>query len=301
MRRYLKTVSLVLILILLALGACGCGYRGYKKQHAGAYVLAYTQVPDILGARDAIGLRDPEILLLDSDSYGRRLYLYYEDSDGFLSVLVVQKETDERVYFYPEESTVSFRLPDSVYDLYNPKKSDEELKTLLSELCGEDELFSFKQLNDWGLPMNESKLESAEIVLPKLDYRWSHRQDKINLVSDVWLKNALAVAEKNGHPITEDIMEASYFNHVSWMATDSYGRRLYYVECCYYIYGDENDPNLNYRMYCLEMVAIINPDRTFDANTFMAELVDKADYNEIIRELKTVNGWNQPFGEEAEQ
>ena len=42
-------------------------------------------------------------------------------------------------------------------------------------------------------------------------------------------------------------------------------------------------------------------DIMFDADTFMAELVDKADYNEIIRELKTVNGWDQPFGEEAEQ
>ena len=49
------------------------------------------------------------------------------------------------------------------------------------------------------------------------------------------------------------------------------------------------------------MLAIINPDGSYDADTFIIEIEDKLNFHDQLRELKDTCGWNQPLGEEAEQ
>lgn len=296
MRKYIRIIALVCLVAIILTLLCSCGYRGYKKEHKGAYTLVYSQVPDTLGVRTyGILMEDPEILLLETDSYGRGLYLYYESTEWPFSVAIVQKETEDAVYFYPEQSTLSFRMPDRIFDYDNPKYSEDELKSLLNELSTPEMLEDFKAQNDWNSPIDESKLESAEITSPKISYRWSHRGDKlgIHLFSDELLEIMIDVATQNGHTITDDYY--TYFDHASWMATDCYGRHLYYLEGRYYVYGDEEDPNVEVRTYYLEMVAIVNPDNTYDTDTFMLELTDKVAYQDTIRELKINNRWNQPL------
>lgn len=296
MKKYVRIIALICLVAMSLTLLSGCGYRGYKKEYKGAYTLVYSQVPDTSGTRTyGILMEDPEIVLLETDSYGRDLYLYYESTEWPFSVAIVQKETDGKVYFYPEESTLSFRMPDRIFDYDNPKYSDQELKTLLDELCSPEMLESFKAQNDWNSPINEAKFESAEISSPKISYRWSHRGDNlgIQLFSDELLEIMIDVANQNGHAITDYYY--TYFDHASWMATDSYGRRLYYLEGRYYVYGDEKDPNVDVRTYYLEMIAIVKPDNTYDRDTFILELTDKSAYQDTIRELKINNGWNQPL------
>ena len=152
----------------------------------------------------------------------------------------------------------------------------------------------FKTDNDWNLPINENKIDSAKVINPKISVRWEHRTDKVNLRDNEWMDQIFALALKNGHMLTEDNEDHRYFSHASYMATDDYGRHLYYVEAYYYIYPEDNS-QIYYVRHLLEMIAIINPDGTFDSEIFMIELEDKANYQEQIRDLKIANGWDQPL------
>lgn len=302
MKVFIRITALMLAVLFVVLSVSGCGYLGYRGDHVAAYTLVYSQVPDILGARAVVAMHDPQILLLERDSYDRGLYLYYEDCDEMLTAAIVQMEMDGRVYYYPEESTLSFAMPDSMYDIDNPALSEEKLKSLLSDFCTDEMLESFKAQNDWDAPIDEGKLESAEITSPMLPYRWSRRGDALGMgeFADAWEPAMIDVAIANGHNIDVEDPYCAYLSYVSWMATDSYGRNLYYVDGYYYVDGDADDPHLDYRCYYLEMVAIINPDGSFDPDTFMMELTDKANYQGVIRELKEINGWNQPLTEVTE-
>ena len=297
MKRFAKLISCLFTAMILLFTAVGCGYKGYRGKYKGAYTLIYSQVPDMYGTtRDDVWLTDPQVMHLESDSVGRAMYLYFESKDGFLSACIVQKETKETVYFYPEQSTISFRAPDRVYEISNKKLSDDTVAQLFYELCSDERLEAFKADNDWNAPMCEEKLDSAPIILPTIAVRWGSRKDSVNLLNTQWEEQIFAYAEKNGHDLPDGPYD-KYFSHANWMATDDYGRRLYYVEAYYYVREDEliEDPNFVYKCCFLEMVAIIRPDRTFDTNTFMIELADKVDYQEQIKELKQANGWDTPL------
>ena len=293
MKRFIKSILIVCLTIVLAISTTGCGYRGYRGKHKGAYTLIYSQVPDVLGARSGIMafLVDPQIIRLQEDGFGRALYLYIEDAGEMVSICLVQKETKKNVYFYPEQSTLSFRVPYYFYDFYSDF-SKEELVSILNDVCSDEELINFKADNDWNLPLNEDKFDSAAIILPKTSWRWDNRVDKVNLSNSEWEKHLFKVATENGHDKLDS--SSKYFSYSSWMATDDYGRRLYYLEGCYYEHFDRYS-NTESIEHFLEMVAIINPDGTFDEELFMVELVDKANYQEQIRALKIANNWNQPL------
>lgn len=292
MIKVIRRIFVFLIVSLLAFGMSGCGYFGYYGSYRGAYTLIYSQVPDVFGVR-ASGpiLLDPQILLVESDEYGRGIYLYLEDTREVLSIGIVQTERDNRVYFYPEQSTLSFKLPDRINDIDNKEISNEDLIRLMNELCSNDLLVKFKIDNDWNNPLNYGKMESAKISSPIIPLRWGSREDIVNLLDYEWEEEVFRIAIKNGHEPGKDYR---YFSHENWMATDDYGRRLYYVEAYYYIYFN-NSKDIDYITYYLEMIAIINPDRSYNPDTFMVELEDKTNYHEQIKDLKLANGWNQPL------
>ena len=83
------------------------------------------------------------------------------------------------------------------------------------------------------------------------------------------------------------------------MATDSYGRRLYYIESQYYVHSEDGAYPSSVEEYYLEMLAIINPDGSYDEEIFMIEIADKYNWQDQLKELKEANGWNQPFDEEV--
>ncbi|MBQ8303218.1 MAG: hypothetical protein IJX97_06755 [Clostridia bacterium] len=299
MKYIAKTTALVCLLVVLTSLLFGCGYRGYKGDHPEAYTLAYTQIPGTRGAREiGPGFDDPQILLIETDSLGRGLYLYYESSEGPISIVIVQKATEEKVYFYPEDSALSFRTPDDIYDVYDKKLSKEKLTSLYRELCSDEVLAKFKEANDWNKPIDENKLDSAEITIPKISNPWSNISGKLSAFID-WREYMLSLAVKNGHNVPEGHLNGSNGMNIytSYMATDSYGRELYYVQSSYYVYSEDGVYPSTLTEYYLEMLAIINPDGSFDKDIFMVELEDKLNWQEQMRELKEANGWNKPIGE----
>ena len=301
MKYSIKLLSLLLILSTLTVSVCGCGYLGYRGDHKGAYTLAYTQIPGTRGARNiGPGFDDASVIPLENDSYGRGLYIYFESTEGPLSILITQKESDEAVYFYPEKSALSFKTPTSLYDLYEKKVSDDRLLSLYKELCSEEVLAGFKEQNDWNKPINEEKLDSAKITLPKIATAWEYRKGDTTLSDEEWKENMFSVALENGHNIPEDYLSGYHGMNIydNWMATDSYGRQLYYVESQYCVYSEEDVFPSTTTWYYLEMLAIINPDGSYDPECFMIEILDKINYQEQLSDLKSLCGWNQPLGEE---
>ena len=292
MKKNIRRFSIFLMLLLISLSLSSCAYNGYHGTFRGAYTLIYSQVPDVLGARhNGLFLTDPQIVLVESDDYGRGLYLYLEDTGEVLSIGIVQTEKDNKVYFYPEQSTLTFRLPDRIYDVDDKDISKEELLSLMNELCSFDKMLNFKYLNDWNTPLKYEKMESANISTQVIVYRWGFRENIVNLPDYKWKEEVFRVATHNGHK-TEEYYRC--FSHENYMATDDYGRRLYYVEAYYTIYFTDSK-DINYITYYLEMIAIINPDGSYNPDTFMTELKDKTNYQEQIKELKLANGWNHPL------
>ena len=110
-------------------------------------------------------------------------------------------------------------------------------------------------------------------------------------------KQVLLLARKNGLDIPfKEWFSLRFFTYAYWMATDAYGRRLYYVEGIYTTYPTEEDnTHVEYSERYFDMIAIINPDGSFNEDIFMAELADRADYQASLRVLKAANGWNQPL------
>ena len=294
----IKTLMLTFSLCLILFTLCACAYSGYAGDHAGAYTLTYTQVPGTKGAtRYWLSYRDPQILLLETDSEGRGLYLYYESCESPLSLVIVHRESEDRVYFYPEDSTISFRTPDHIYEVYDEKKTDSELISLRKELCSDEVLEKFKEENDWNKPIDESRLESAAITRPIIDTPWGNRQGKIVTAFIDWRDLMLDLAVKNGHNVPEYFLNGHYGMNIydSYMATDAYGRELHYINSQYYIYTEEGVYPEGYTAYYLQMLAIINPDGSFDRESFMIELSDICDPDEEMRILKERCGWNQPL------
>lgn len=294
----IKTLILTSILCLILFTLCACAYSGYEGDHAGAYTLTYTQVPGTKGAtRDWFVFRDPQILLLETDSEGRGLYLYYESCESPLSLVIVQRESEDRVYFYPEDSAISFRTPDQIYEIFDEKKTNGELISLREELCSDEALAKFKEENDWNKPIDESRLDSAAITRPGIATYWTDRTGKVITPFLEWRDLMLGLAVKNGHNVPEYYLNGHYGMNIYdiYMATDAYGRELHYVESDYNIYTEDGVYPEGYTSYYLQMLAIINPDGSFDCESFMIELSDICDPDEEMRILKERCGWNQPL------
>lgn len=296
----LKKFVILCLVICTALFSASCGYGGYRGNYKDAYTLICAQVPGILGARkDGPRLDDPQIFALEKDNFGRELYLYLEDVDDRLIAGIVQKREDSTVYFYPEQSTLAFVMPDEYYNVYNKPIYEKDLIALFNTLCDKQQLDKFKQLNDWNSPFAQEKCDSAKIDPQSIAVRWGSRTDEVNLADDVWFEQVFALATKNGHELNEDNQDSRYFDHASIMTTDAYGRKLYYVEGYYYVYSQDSTSPLVYTRYFLEMVAIINPDGSFNPQTFMVEISNMCSYHEQISQLKTANGWGTPLTQGA--
>ena len=178
-----------------------------------------------------------------------------------------------------------------------PKRlSTSKMKLVFNALCPEAKLQEFKELNDWGLAFQEDKLESANIKKQALSVVKNYRSGKVKISINTWEKYMKSVGVKNGHNFDSHFeVNDSFYTVANWMATDKYGRELYYLEGYYYTYGDGTVPHLSYVRTYLEMVAIVNPDKTFNSETFMVELTDKYNCQAQLKALKEVNNWNKPL------
>ena len=145
--------SMVFLLFCVLLVSCyrpgTLGATGYYD----AYELGINAVPVFTKVSGSDASKFDKVKLIDTDSYGRLLYSYWSDGNGtFLMICQQSKKISNynfKLYWY-DECWLAKDDPKNDFATF----SEEETETL-------------KSINDWGNPLDVSKMNSAQI------YRYS--------------------------------------------------------------------------------------------------------------------------------
>lgn len=148
-----KTKFLALILFVFTATSCDLVYNGYSGACKDLYTVAINSLLHCRGyMNNPESWYDPEIELLESDSYGRTMFIYAEGSYlGRWNLLISQKTENPFVYFYPDYNFIA-----SGNDVF----SDEQKNRL-------------KELNDWGKELNLDKCSKSYIVNKKAEIKYT--------------------------------------------------------------------------------------------------------------------------------
>lgn len=134
---------IVCIALILSLILCGCdfGSRRYGAAHS-EYIdivkLVQTAVPHL-------GYTNPNldgVKLLETDSYGRRLFQYSLNEVGARALVICQKTENPLTYYYEDDCYLT-------YLRRNGEPTQEEINQL-------------KANNDWDQPLVESRMRSVD-------------------------------------------------------------------------------------------------------------------------------------------
>ena len=147
--KLVRNLGITVLIFALCLTFCGCKNRNSikSKGYSAPYSVVYHSVPFAYG--DEIW---DEAELIETDQYGRELYSYiavpefdsaasdYSDTFCYIYALVVcQKADKNRVYYYEDQCYLLRR----------------------TEAYSDEDLAAIKNANDWGKPLDESKITSV--------------------------------------------------------------------------------------------------------------------------------------------
>ncbi len=244
-------------------------YKGYEGENRDLYTEA---IYSLLGNRgyflDGEILGDPEIIIVEEDNYGRTMFSYLEKNDiSSYNYLIAQKSDDNYVYFYPDYNFIS-----SEYDYQND--TGQPVFTT-------DEINNLKVLNDWNLPLDESKMIRFEITDLK-------EKPKTEISKDTFETLLKALSQKSNY-----LGDDTLYRYSEYFMADNYGRTMYYV------YGVGRDAlgtgvNLDSVVQYFNAVIVIQPDGSYDLDTSIMELTSFQEYQNQLYVFKTLNDWNQP-------
>ena len=119
----MKIIVCILIIGILLCCFYGCG-SNEPFQYSGNDVALYTEaIYSILGAKGfehtSHGLTNPDVSILEEDTYGRILFCYYEGSvmeDMRIFLLISQRTEDGFVYYYPDYNFLILNKEDLIQD-----------------------------------------------------------------------------------------------------------------------------------------------------------------------------------------
>ena len=154
MNKAIRLISLFLCLFFLS--SCALVFRDPIFRYSGEYVdleaAAIHSVPGVYSRSSH------QIVPLETDLYGRRMYVSYKPSSclsfGYdyghvaivFSLLIVQKTENDMVYFYGDQNYLFVFLPEGT-----------ALTTdLVEEYFTEEDILTLKQVNMWNEPFSES-------------------------------------------------------------------------------------------------------------------------------------------------
>ena len=154
---------------------------------------------------------DPDITIIETDSYGRTLFFYSEcykdggEPDFGKAFVIMQKSRDGYAYYYPDVCC----LP------YFDTVSDWEQ---ISETLPPDYFDTFKQENDWGKELEEERCAKLVISGKKQEGALKPKRAQFNSI-------IYPYEVRNGY-VGRDQDFCNYFRYCE---TDRFGRELYYV------------------------------------------------------------------------
>ena len=143
-----RVINFLLMVLLLSLTSCNIlpifNYKEYSGKYTDLYTVAVNSVFTSRGfyANGEVDL-DPNILMFESDNYGRNLFFY---SEGYsLELIVMQASKDNYVYFLNNNY-----ISNSTFEFNSNTWSSNDLKNFFLT----SDIDKLKQDNLWNQPLN---------------------------------------------------------------------------------------------------------------------------------------------------
>lgn len=273
-----RAIALLLVLVLLLATLSSCIYPGYSGPYPELCSVAWANLVEVRGyCSDGELSGDAEVKVIETDSYGRVLFSYFEreyyrDGDGGyqagIYLVVMQSKDAEKVSYYPE-------------DCYRFVKVDEAEKGD-KRVYDPDVIEELKRINDWEKPFDSSKCDSTEIVTKKPDGKIKNgNKDAFleGIVERYHIRSGRYISPKN----------ISYVGFSRFVVADDYGRELWAV----YTSFEEHTEKMviNYRYTFL---IVLMPDGSCDESTVVL-VVDGNNAQSEAKLIKEINNWNKPI------
>lgn len=261
----LKALILAIVLVFSVLLTTSCIYPGYSGDYPELCSVAWANLLSARGTgSNGEAIYDPDVKVLQKDSFGRVLFAYSEDMGAGVHLLIMQKSDENKAYYYPDDCYLF------ITNERNFPKFDLESEQILA----------LKAQNDWELPLNESKCESTEIVREKPEGKLKLSDSNREKI----IKEFSSNPDKQLKPGSVSIDDDTQF-----ITSDSYGRELHIVSTMFSEITDKSEKNYYY--YSL---IVLMPDGSLDVSTVII-LSDIENPQGDVKKIKTENGWNTPI------
>ena len=257
----------LLIILLLIMILYSCNYHGFGGERTDLYAVAVNNVFGINGYEsNGEAIYDPTIEVIETDEYGRTLFLYdefYYGDIGFERAFVIMQKAENGYAYYYQD------------DCYAPCFETEQDFEKLMDQVDPSIIEELKERNDWNREINESKCTTAKIKKKK-------PEGKIGISESTVDSAIYKYAKANGYTGTDErtTMLMRYCN------SDSSGSELYYVYCM--SMDDDGQGGIIYEPHFYAV--IVSPNKMIYDGA-IAEITDVEEYYEIINDLKERNGW----------
>lgn len=264
-----KRISLLLLFLLsVELHACIAWdpvFR-YQGERVDCAATAIYSIPGIES------LSKDELLILDSDSYGRVMFAYKATGTGllvehteagyngyFLFVVIMQASDSENVYFIPEQNYIGKALIDDGNMSNNSILTKEYVVSLFSE----NELLSLQSTNEWEQPLKSLDIYTcAPIELEKQDYHYPNKKQK-------------QLAEYIANPPLKYVL----------FRRDSEEKYSYFIQVNNYY---EEDNKTEYTWY---LVVLDKDQNLYNGRTSVIKLDQSKDLAEQVAAFLAQNNW----------
>ena len=279
----IRTFLMTCLLLFSTLLQSGYIYMGYKGDKPELYSVAWANLLTADGCwQDGCErFGDSVVYVLEEDSQGRVLYTYFEGYAECMNLLIIQKKADGKAYYYPEDCYVSFAVSNEAYVGWCCNVPTEaEMKEIIATDFTQEEINTFKTLNDWDEPIKEEKCDKTAIVTRKPKSSLKIKSSEFESV----MRDYYAYVDRELHPKNISLVWTKTF-----IMKDEYGRELYFVVSDVTDYTDKTET-----MYHYQFAVIFQKDKSYDVST-MVLLEDVKLFQEQIKQMKTANNWNQPI------
>jgi signal peptidase I len=274
MNKRISIITVLVVLPLLILSGCIVPSDPPAYLYRGDHVdLNCVATNNILGI---FAVDNNNIVVVDEDFYGRRLFIYWGNSNAasyqlrydkppaIYGILISQKTDGDTVYFYPDYNFVIYK--DNRETRSWPK--NEYLLEYAYDAAIADDIEWLKNQNDWEKPIDESKCVSV-----KVSRKNRAAESKTPLVPDEALEKAYKQVAAS-----DDIYSWGLFNYLT---SDQYDRHICFFRCI-----REDD------VYTKSYVVMFNKDGSFDQSHGIMEIADVWHYQDQLKAFKEKNGWN---------
>ena len=283
----IKQISKTAVLLICAAAVVFCMpscsvihlflFTNYSSDRPDLYTVAVDNVFGISGyLSNGEATFSPETDIIETDDYGRTMFFYNEYYSDLsvvfygMAFVIMQKSDGDKVFYYQDVCYMPYF------------STDTDLKNALSA-AGDDKLEAFKDANDWGKEIDETKCSVSKITRSK-----KPGSIKDQLHYDVFDSAVKEYARKNGEPIDD----RTPVNYVLYCNSDESGMELYRL-CCLYPTG-KKDPDGNKEYVDSEYAAILSADHK---SATVVEITDITMYYDIVRQLKDDCGWVAPVND----